>query len=276
MSANISQLHTPVTAEFWADRITKSYAGGVESVIKTGRDLLEAKARLPHGEWGRMTGQTTGEPMLPFSPQTAQKMMAVARCGPLSNAAHGRHLPSSWRTLAVLTQLPDPVLEKHIADGVVHAELERKVAEDLVREYQAQMVTTGTYTGHPAPQLPSMPPAMTPERMAMLEGEMSDALGDLEAAAQDAQAIRNVLQQRTLAQSTWVEVLARLGSIADLSVQLMRWLEDLLQPLPPPDQAHAEELRDRLANATAQLRTVHDHLTQQYLNRTTGGHDAHH
>jgi hypothetical protein len=95
--------------------------------------------------------------MLPFSARTARALMAVARCVPLTNRHHGADLPASWRTLAVLTQLPSPVLEKHIADGVVHADLERKVAEDLVREYQAQKVTTGTYTGHPAPQLPSMP-----------------------------------------------------------------------------------------------------------------------
>ena len=42
---------------------------------------------------------------LPFSPQTARKLMAVANHPVLSNHAHVRVLPPSWGTLYELTKL---------------------------------------------------------------------------------------------------------------------------------------------------------------------------
>ena len=67
-------------------------------------------ADCDHGEWGELTSQTTGKPLLPFSRQTAQKLMRVAMNQSLSNSAHARHLPASWYTLTVLAALdPDDI-----------------------------------------------------------------------------------------------------------------------------------------------------------------------
>jgi hypothetical protein len=44
---------------------------------------------------------------LPFSRQTAFRLMSIAGGSRLTNVAHGQHLPPSWRTLYELTKLDD-------------------------------------------------------------------------------------------------------------------------------------------------------------------------
>ena len=61
-----------------------------------------SKGALPHGEFGAMCDSD-----LPFSANTAQRLMSVASDGRLANPAHGQLLPSSWRTLYELTKLDD-------------------------------------------------------------------------------------------------------------------------------------------------------------------------
>jgi hypothetical protein len=70
--------------------------------MSDGRLLIQAKAALPHGEFGAMC-----ERELPFSTQTAQKLMAISGDARIANPAHVRLLPSSWGTLYELTKLDD-------------------------------------------------------------------------------------------------------------------------------------------------------------------------
>jgi hypothetical protein len=49
----------------------------------------------------------------------------------ITNAAHGPHLPPSWRTLYEITKLPDEVFEKKLSEGSIHPEMQRK---DVARE----------------------------------------------------------------------------------------------------------------------------------------------
>jgi hypothetical protein len=87
-----------------------AHAASVAGIIEVGRLLLEAKADCSHGEWGELTGRTTGKSLLPFSWRTAHMLMRIAENRALSNVHHGAHLPSSWRNLAVLSALdPDDI-----------------------------------------------------------------------------------------------------------------------------------------------------------------------
>src|SRR5574343_2069232 len=136
MSATqVTQLPTALTAEYWAKRIGQAHADSVAASIRMGTELIEAKAALPHGEWGRLTGQTTGAPLLPFAHRTAQRLMQIAEHSALANASHVTHVPPSWGTLAVLAALPVEVVEQHLANGVIHAEIERATATHLVYEW---------------------------------------------------------------------------------------------------------------------------------------------
>ena len=56
----------------------------------------EWKANLAHGEFTAMIDSD-----LPFSPRTAQRLMAVAQHAVIANPTHGSPLPASWRSRAI-------------------------------------------------------------------------------------------------------------------------------------------------------------------------------
>jgi hypothetical protein len=146
---NVAQLKTKV--QRWAEEITSTYGASVAAIIAVGDKLIQAKAECSPGEWGELTGETTGKPLLPFSARTARRLKAIASNAAFSNRAHAPDLPASWYTLAVLASLDPDDIEAAIADGVIHPEMERKDAEAL----------KARITGHrPAPPPPVPPPAL--------------------------------------------------------------------------------------------------------------------
>src|SRR5690242_5039350 len=62
-------------------------------------------------------------------PRTARRLMAVAQHPVIAKGTHASVLPPSWTTLYELTRLPEETLEAKIAEGVIHAGIERKDAE---------------------------------------------------------------------------------------------------------------------------------------------------
>jgi N6-adenosine-specific RNA methylase IME4 len=113
----------------WAARITATWRQAFESIIETGRLLIAAKVDLPHGAFLDMIKAD-----LPFGPSTVQRLMVVARDERLSNTAHGQFLPPSWRTLYELTKLPDEELQARIADGTIHADMQRRDIAVVVKK----------------------------------------------------------------------------------------------------------------------------------------------
>jgi hypothetical protein len=119
----------PKTA-YYAAKISEEYSRAKESAATIGRLLIEAKASLPHGEWGKLTGETTktGIGLLPFSSRAAQMFMAIARDKKLGNPNHGSDLPLplSWRTQYELTKLTDEQWERGVREGIINPQMERK------------------------------------------------------------------------------------------------------------------------------------------------------
>jgi hypothetical protein len=111
-------------AEYYAERIGCEYRRTQESAVTIGRLLIQAKASLPHGEWGKLTGETTqdGCGMLPFSARAAQMFMAIARDPRIGNPNHGSDLPLpvSWRAQYELTKLTDEQWERGLREGIIH------------------------------------------------------------------------------------------------------------------------------------------------------------
>lgn|GEM_PF-6093657 len=82
---------------YWADKIQNEYNKTVESIFQIGRDLIQAKETLDHGEWWRLTGEREGyDSMLPFSARTAQRYIAIAADKRLDNPTHASGYPASW------------------------------------------------------------------------------------------------------------------------------------------------------------------------------------
>jgi hypothetical protein len=113
----------------YAAKIKASWQKAVESILETGRVLMEAKAELPHGEFGKMI-----KDKLPFGVRTAEMLMNIAEHAVLSNAKFVSHLPPSWGTLHELAQLPEATLLAAIEDGEVNPDMDRADAVRLRNE----------------------------------------------------------------------------------------------------------------------------------------------
>lgn len=115
--------------KYFVIRITSAWSKQVESILKVGRLLIEAKDELEHGEWGQMFDKGG----LPFVQRTAQKLMAIAEHPILSNPTHASHLPPHFETLYEMRKLPDQELEQMLAEGTIDCETERKEVEKLIQ-----------------------------------------------------------------------------------------------------------------------------------------------
>lgn len=62
---------------------------------------------------------------LPFKESTARRFMIISGDERLRNAAHARHLPSSWMALYELTKLKDDEFDQLVEEGVIHSEMQR-------------------------------------------------------------------------------------------------------------------------------------------------------
>ena len=107
-------------------RISGAWQKSRAAVFEAGRWLIDAKADLEHGEFEEMI-----ENDLPFSRGTAERLMLVASDRRLRKAAHGPHLPTSWRTLYEITKLSDKQLERGIKKKIIRPDMERKDVEKL-------------------------------------------------------------------------------------------------------------------------------------------------
>lgn len=111
-----------------------------EAAIELGRELLEAKENLGHGQFLRMFNDHA-EPIaeaLPFGRSWAQKLMNVAKSPTLANDDYSHHLPRSVWILAELSRLDDSDLQTAIEVGAVHPKLTQKQAKAMVSERLAE------------------------------------------------------------------------------------------------------------------------------------------
>lgn len=121
--------------EYWAERIRKKLGESAQNVIDAGRLLIEAKAKVGHGNFERMFSDhddPVSDP-LPFGVRTSQRLMAIAddKCW-LSKATHASLLPASWMTLYELSRLPEDLAAVAIEDGRINPAMERREARDLL------------------------------------------------------------------------------------------------------------------------------------------------
>jgi len=103
----------PDSVADYVTTISRLYDEAEERFVQIGRHLIEAKARLQHGEWSKMVA------LLPFSHRTATMLMTAARAITNRTIAPDR-APRSWANVYLLASM---------------SEEERKLAEerDLIR-----------------------------------------------------------------------------------------------------------------------------------------------
>jgi len=126
-------------ADDYVVKIKASWQKSVESILETGRLLIEAKKALKHGQWQDMIDEK-----LPFGERTAEMLRIIAEHPVVANPKHVSVLPASWGTLHAIAKLPveEPELEKMLTDGTIHAGIQRKDVENL----QHQIERVGIYS----------------------------------------------------------------------------------------------------------------------------------
>jgi hypothetical protein len=124
MSATVTAIpREPIarhSVDEWAEVIRADFGRSVESIIATGRHLVEARIDVDHGEWLPLLER------IGIGERTAQRFMFIADNLRLANPTRVSHLPAAWGTLYELAKLPPDVLEKRIADGTITPESTRK------------------------------------------------------------------------------------------------------------------------------------------------------
>ena len=128
-------------ADYWAPRINAEWRKSVEGILNAGRQLIAAKEACEHGEFLRMFkghDKVVSDPV-PFTPETAERLMAICNKPSLANAAHAQHLPQSWYTLYELTKLDDEQIVASIKAGEITAEMTRAQASALRVEPSVQV-----------------------------------------------------------------------------------------------------------------------------------------
>lgn len=120
----------------WSARIRQAWRSSLAGIIDAGQLLIDAKAALPHGQFGHMLASE-----LPFSGSTARRLMAIARDRRIVERAHVHDLPPHWGTLYELTKLDDETFDRRLADGSIYAEMERGEVEPAGENLRAAIGT---------------------------------------------------------------------------------------------------------------------------------------
>ena len=131
MSADVVLTPGEWTPQQAATHVSEAWQNAVESIVETGRRLIEAKQRVGHGWWLDTVA------LLPFSERTARALMQVATHPDLGNRQHAADLPASWYTLSVLAQLPPGEVAKRIESGEITPDIDRATAQEIAASYRA-------------------------------------------------------------------------------------------------------------------------------------------
>lgn len=122
------------------DAFEKSMRSSLELAVELGRKLNEAKAKLPHGEFGKLFRDHASpvDGALPFSSQWARKIMAISQNDVLANRKHAFALPSDLETVYQLATVNSTKLEAAIDSGRVRSEMTRAEAKQLIAEIEPE------------------------------------------------------------------------------------------------------------------------------------------
>lgn len=91
---------TPQTVGEYLLAIEHLYDEAEERFVQIGRHLIDAKARLQHGEWGQLVAQ------LPFSHRTATMLMTAARAI-INRTIEPERAPKSWANVYLIASMSD-------------------------------------------------------------------------------------------------------------------------------------------------------------------------
>jgi len=123
------EIVTTWTPEHAAAHVAEAWQDAVEAIVETGRRLIEARQRVPEGDWLKAVDR------MPFGDRTARYLMQIARHPDLQDRNYNSDLPASWTTLAALAELPAGEIPKRIEAGEITPELRGATARAWAATY---------------------------------------------------------------------------------------------------------------------------------------------
>lgn len=130
----VERLGEVVEAEIvpdWRERAQsiKGHLGrAVEGIVSAGRELIEAKAEVVHGEWLPMLAE------IGIDRQTAHRLMKVAENTALSDVGNCQHFPTAIRALAELSRMDPSDIEAGIQSGAITPKTTIKEAREYAKK----------------------------------------------------------------------------------------------------------------------------------------------
>jgi hypothetical protein len=189
----VRPLLEPTSISFWlpilrreGDKWEASVRRSLQVSIMLGRRLCEARANLPHGEFGRLFAEHENavEGALQFSARWARQLMVIAANDAIANRKHASDLPADITTVALLARLPASELKAAIERGDVTPDMKRADARDLLPEPEAvapsEPVDEVAKTHHPIQRALRRFVAARPSEFSDLKARLKAALRAIE------------------------------------------------------------------------------------------------
>ncbi len=130
----------PDSVEDYVTTIARLYEEAEERFVQIGRHLIDAKARLQHGEWGRLVSQ------LPFSHRTATMLITAARAI-INRTIEPARAPRSWANVYLIAAMSDE--ERRVAGerGVIRPDVTRREILEFRRGFSTPAAGVGQGDG---------------------------------------------------------------------------------------------------------------------------------
>jgi N6-adenosine-specific RNA methylase IME4 len=117
------------TRQQWAKHLEQVWTQvtyeAVERFFRLGRDIIQSKEELPHGEFIQMLKEVG------MNRNTANSFMRIARCEMMDNVHH--LLPPDWGTIVKLTRLDPAVFTRLVDDGALSPNVSRNEISRILR-----------------------------------------------------------------------------------------------------------------------------------------------
>lgn len=107
-----------------------------DRALDLGKALVEKKADLDHGQFGRLFSDhdDKADNALPFTRSWSARLMRLADNSVISNVDQSLHLPADLNTVYELAMMSAPALEQAIEEGKVTPQTTRDEAKALRKE----------------------------------------------------------------------------------------------------------------------------------------------
>lgn len=128
---NVVPLHAKTrTREQWAEVINADWRKSIESIVQTGRHLIESKNELSAGEFGKMIASD-----LDFSQTTAMSLIKIARHPVIAENQAPDFLPVSWAVLYELSHLQPEDFEDAASKGLITPQTSMRAGRAIKQAY---------------------------------------------------------------------------------------------------------------------------------------------